>query len=215
MTSPDSPSRLEDLTREYSRFSRSAGGLAAACGGLMCLLSYLAGGLMPASPLLHTGLVLMPLLWLIAKQIMATRYYQRWGQVEEIETAQERQTRHVFTGFTALASLMIVVGALTGRAPLQLTPWSLTSVAYVVVVLSLPLIVWKWLRTPLDFVVGVFLLSQAALAFIGHTYPLWSTAVVFPFAALIMIAAGISDHRKFLKVRAEIRRIVQSRQVDE
>ena len=79
-------------------------------------------------------------------------------------------------------------------------------------VLALPWVVWRWLRSPLDFVVGVLLLCQAALALRGSSYALWSSAAVFPLAAVLMIGAGIRDHRAFLRIERSIRQLIQSQQ---
>lgn len=39
-----------------------------------------------------------------------------------------------------------------------------------------------------------------------------SSAVVFPVAALLLVAVRVRDHRKFLALRTEIRNLVPSRQ---
>lgn len=203
--------RLHELTREYSRYSRSAGGVSAVLGGALCLASYLAGGLLPMSRALQIGLVAIPLVWLLVKQGMARYYYQRLGQVEEIETPGERNTRLSITLGVALICLAVVTGFLSGETPLGDPAWDLRSVGFATLVVSAPIIGWYWLRNPLDLAVGVFLLCQAALAITGDRYSLWGSAVVFPAAALLLIVAGIRDHRKFLAVRTEIRNLVQSR----
>ncbi|MDZ4813170.1 MAG: hypothetical protein SGI99_11225 [Pseudomonadota bacterium] len=87
----DPTTRMEVLTREYSRFSRSAGGLSAVAGGVACIASYLLGALLPVTPGLRLVLVAMPLLWLVGKRWLAHRYYQRFGHVEELATPTERR----------------------------------------------------------------------------------------------------------------------------
>lgn len=204
--------RLHELTREYSRYSRSAGGLSAVLGGTLCLASYFAGGLLPMSPALQISLIAIPPVWLLLKQGMARRYYQRLGQVEEMVTAEERNLRLWITLGVALICLIVVAGFFSGASPLGLPAWDLRSVGFATLVAAAPIIGWYWLRTPLDLVVGVFLTCQAALAITGDRYSLWSSAVVFPVAALLLVAAGIRDHRRFLELRAEIRDLVNARQ---
>lgn len=206
----DHADQLQALTREYARFSHSAGGLAAVAGGVLCLASWLAGGLLPVTPVLQATLIATPLVWLILKQWMASRYYQRFGQAEERVPLSERRMRVVFAGFTALVSIAVVAGRWTDAA----APSGMTSVAYMLTVLAMPVVVWRWLRNPLEFAIGVFLMCQAALAFIGQSYPLWSGAAVFPVVALIMIGAGISDHRKFRGIEARIRELLSSPRVE-
>ncbi len=208
----DSPDRLHALTREYARYSQSAGGLAAVIGGGLCLTAYIAGGLLPMSTPLRIALVATPFLWLLLKQAMARHYYQRLGQVEQLTTPDERHIRLMLTTLTAAISIVVAATSLTGKTPFGTPSWDLRTAGYVSVVLSLPVIAWYWLRSPLELAVGAFLFCQAALAFGGSSYPLWSSAVVFPVAALLLIRAGARDHRKFLALRAEIRTLVKSRQ---
>ena len=206
---------LQELTRQYSRFSRSAGGLAAVGGGLLCLASFLVGGLLPAIPMVRGTLIAAPMLWLIAKQWMANRYYQRFGLVEELASDRERRIQRSFVGFAAVISFLVGAVTLAELVPFGIRRWDIVSSGYLLLVLLLPLVVWRWLRTPLDFIIGVFLLCQAALAIDGRSYPLWSSAAVFPVAALILIGIGIRDHRRFRAIEAEIRQLGQSRPVGE
>jgi predicted membrane metal-binding protein len=78
---------------------------------------------------------------------------------------------------------------------------------YLAVVVAMPVLAWLWLRTPLEFVTGIFLMCQAALAFNGSPYPLLSVAIVFPFAAVALIVAGVRDHRRFRDVTERIARL--------
>lgn len=211
----DAALRMQSLTHEYARYSRSAGGLSAVAGGGVCLVSYLAGALLPLRFELRLVLVALPLFWLFGKQWLAKHYYQRFGRVEELTTATERRWHRLFVGFTALVCL-IVVGSLFGRATVVAAPPpDAHGVAYGAVLLVLPVVVWRWLRTPLEFVVGVFLFCQAALAFVGRTYAIDLGTVVFPLASVALIAVGIRDHRRYLCLQAELRRLFASREVRE
>jgi len=83
---------------------------------------------------------------------------------------------------------------------------------YLAVVLVLLLVVWHWLRRPLEFIVGVFLLCQAALAFGGRSYGFSLGSAIFPIASIALIAAGLRDHHRFLRLQAELRSIIAARQ---
>jgi len=124
---------------------------------------------------------------------------------EEIEAPGERNTRLAITLGVALICLLVVAGFLSGKTPLGDPAWDLRSLGFAATLAAAPIIGWYWLRNPLDLVVGVFLFCQAALAITGDRYSLWSSAIVFPAAALLLVAAGVRDHRKFLALRAEIR----------
>ena len=207
----DSYSRIQAVTREYSRYSRSAGGLSAIAGGIACLASFLAGAVLPATIELRAALIAVPVLWLVAKQWLAHRYYQRFGQVEEQITSAERNFQRLFIAFTALISALIVGFVLARMAPMGRVPWDLRVFGSVMVVALLPVIVWRWLRTPLEFIVGVFLLCQAAVAFTGQTYGFGPTTVMFPLAAIALMVVGWRDHRRFLRLQMEMRAFVATR----
>ena len=203
---------LEELTRAYARYACSAGGLAAVAGGVLCIASYLLGGLLPPGAGVHGTLILIPLAWLLGKQYMASIYYQRFGRAEERETANEYNIRRMFVGFTVAACFVVGAGLIAGLQPIGNARWGIGSIANLLVIVSMPWVVWRWLRSPLDFVVGVFLLCQAALALRGETYALWSSAAVFPVAAAAMILGGIRDHLAFLRVERRIRQLRASQQ---
>lgn len=211
----DRSSRLQALTREYSRYSRSAGGLSAMAGGVACLASFLAGALLHATPALRVALIVLPVLWIVGKQMLAHRYYQRLGQVEEQVAPAERNFQRLLIGFTALVSAGVMGVVLSRLAPLGERAWDARAIGYLAVVVVLPLVVWRWLRTPLEFIVGVFLMCQAALAFTGQAYGVGPTTVVFPVAAIVLIAVGWRDHERFRRLQAEMRAFLAARQVVE
>jgi hypothetical protein len=198
---PDRLAELESVTREYARFSRSAGGLGSVLGGLLCLASYAAGGLLGTSGPVRVALIAIPLVWIVSKELIRRRYYQHLGAAEEQETRRERTGRVVTTAVTALISILVAIPVLArgDRA--------MDAAGYLSVVVAMPVVAWLWLRTPLEFVTGTFLMCQAALAFNGTAYPLLSVAVVFPFAAAGLIVAGVRDHLRFRRVTERIGRL--------
>jgi hypothetical protein len=192
---------VESVTREYARFSRTAGGLGSVLGGLLCLASYLAGGLLGTSGPVRVALVAAPLAWIAAKELMRRHYYQHLGRVDEGSTRRERNGRLARTTFVALVSIAVTAAVLA-------RPERGADVAgYLAVVAAMPVVAWLWLRTPLEFVTGTFLMCQAALAFTGNTYPLLGVATIFPFAAVGLIVAGARDHRRFRVLSARIRQL--------
>ena len=202
---------LESLTRDYARYSRSAGGLAAVLGGVFCLLAYLLGGLLPPTPALRVLLATLPLAWLLARQVMLRRYYQRLGHVEEQESAAECRTHRSCIGVALVVAVLVTVSALVRGT--HLSPGTM---GYLALLWLLVLAGWRWLRSPLDFVVGTFLFCQAALFCVGRGYPVIGTvaaavhpplallALLFPLAALLMIVRGVADHRRFLQLRERL-----------
>jgi hypothetical protein len=199
---------LESLTRDYARYSRSAGGLASVLGGVSCLLAYLLGGLLPSTPALRVVLAALPAAWLLARQVMAHRYYQRFGHVEEQEGAAECRTHRLCIGVTFVVALLLTVSALSHGTRL-----SSGQIGYLGLTWLLVLACWRWLRSPLDFIVGTFLFCQAALLCVGRGYPVVGSAaaaanpplallaLLFPLMVMLMIARGVADHRRFLQLR--------------
>lgn len=217
-TVEDSMSRLqelESLTRSYACFSRSAGGLGSVLGGALCLLSYFLGALLPLTPALQAGLIAIPFVWLLCKGWLVRRYYQRFGRAEEMQTKLERTLHRFYFGFALLISLVIAAFVL---AKLLSEPGTIAvgTVAYLVLILTIPVAAWFWLRSSLDFVIGVFLFCQASMISVGLAYPLIGMtettastglsliAVIFPLATCVAIYAGVAEHRQFSVLRARI-----------
>jgi hypothetical protein len=198
---PDRLAELESVTREYARFSRSAGGLGSVLGGLLCLASYAAGGLLGTSGPVRASLIAIPFVWIVCKELIRRHYYQHLGAAAEPESRRERNGRVVTTAVTALISIVIAAGVLARGDRLT------DAAGYLAVVVAMPVVAWLWLRTPLEFVTGIFLMCQAAVAFNGSAYPLLGVAIVFPFAAVALIVAGVRDHLRFRAVTERIARL--------
>jgi hypothetical protein len=209
---------LESLTRSYARYSRSAGGVSSVLGGVLCLLAYLGGPLLPATSLTRTMLIAIPAVWLLAKGWMMRHYYQRMGHVEQHETPQERRVH----GFGVAVTLLVAI-TVTTTIGIAARPhvWSLPAgtLGYLALVWLLVVAAWRWLRSPLDFIVGTFLFCQAAMISAGGFYPLIGTthtqqallmslvALMFPLAALALIAKGVAEHRQFRELRLRLEQL--------
>jgi hypothetical protein len=201
MLLPDRLAELEAVTREYARFSRSAGGLGSVLGGLLGLGSYAAGGLLGTSGPVRAALIAIPFVWIVCKELMRRHYYQHLGAAAEQETRRGRNGRVVTTAVTALVSVTVAAPVLARGDRVM------DAAGYLAVVVAMPVVAWLWLRSPLEFVTGTFLMCQAAVAFNGTAYPLLSVAVVFPFAAVALIVAGVRDHLRFRRVTERIGRL--------
>jgi len=211
---PQPLNEMEALTRSYARYSRSAGGLGSVLGGVLCLASYFTGALLPSTSAVSGALVAMPFVWLATKQWLAHSYYQRFGRVEEQETRTDRWTHRFCVAVSLAVALGITVFGLIGLG--NLPAGALAGLTgYLALLWLLPLAAWRWMRSATDFIVGVFLICQAALACVGQAYPMigvspdasWHltlTALMFPVVAVFMIAAGIRDHRRFQSLRQRL-----------
>jgi hypothetical protein len=198
---------LAILTRRYARFSRSAGGLASVLGGGLALVAYLAGALSAPEGLWgRLALASAPFVWIGAKEVLRRRYYQPLGRVEQPRTAYERRWHLGFTIFTAIVSVAVVAVVLwetvvRGRG---LPPAGV--LGYLAIVAVMPVLVWHFMKTPLEFIVGVFLVCQAALMLGGTSYALWEQPQA-PIAAVALVGLGIKQHLEFLSLRSELARL--------
>lgn len=210
------PSRLdelESLTRDYARYSRSAGGMASVLGGVFALLAWLGGGLLPFSTPLRVVLVALPLVWVVVRQVLMHHYYQRYGHVEEQAPRAVRITHGACVATVVVVAMAVTVSVLTRPQPLAAGDYG-----YLALVWLLAPVTWRWLRSPLDFIVGTFLFCQAAVMCAGFAYPVPGTAaaaanpamtvmtLMFPVAALVFIVHGVAEHRRF---RALCRRMAR------
>ena len=211
--------QMEELTRSYARYSRSAGGLSSVLGGVLCLIAYFAGPLLPSTALTRTVLIAIPAVWLLAKGWMTRCYYQRLGHVEQQETRQERGIHRFYVAAVVLVALVITAGFGTIAKQHAWSSLPVGMLGYLALLWLLVLATWRWLRSPYDFIIGVFLFCQAALASMGNHYPLIGTThtqetmlmslviLVFPLAALAMIAHGVVEHREFRLLQRQLEQL--------
>lgn len=197
--------QLSEVTRQYARFSRSAAGLGSVLGGVLTLVAYFVGALMPLTPWVRLILAATPLVWIGGKEVLQRRYYQRYGRVVEREGRGDRWWRIAWTAFVAVVSL-VIVGAVVHEA------WSrgdwaplgdVRLIGYLVFIGALPFLVWRYMRTAWEFIIGVFLMTQAAVVLVGGNYEL-GQQIQAPVVAVVLIGLGIREHLQF---RALLRRL--------
>jgi len=203
--------QLADLTRRYARFSRSAAGLASVIGGSLALMTYLLGALAPPDGWAgRLALAATPFVWIATKEILRHRYYQALGRVREVPSPSAERWHMGFTLFTAAVSAVVVVSVLWGVVMVPDDGPSPGQWGYLSIVAVMPWLVWRFMPTPLEFIVGVFLLAQAAMMLAGSHYALWEQPQL-PLAAVALMAVGLREHREFRRLRASLRRDGSSR----
>jgi len=205
--------KLEKLTRAYGRFSKDSMGLGHVLGGGLVFLS---------TYLLHMhihlgvfGRLLLgagPYAWILGKEWLREHYYQFSGRVQQPRRMWESVLLAMLTGATALCVMMAACFVIYGL--MQDFSWrlALSGLAYVVLLLPLPFTVWRYLRAPYEFVVGVFLFTLSAILLSGTPLAAHGRAgIVYLFAdlvlvvALVMVLVGFVEHMEFLKLRRKIR----------
>lgn len=201
---PPSPAALEarlaaveDLTRRYARYSRTAGGLATTLGGALAAGVSLCAGLATLAPWQRVLLAAAPLAWLLAKELLRRRLYQRRGTVREALTPFARRLHVGLTAAVAVIALAVVgfVG------PRVLTHPTAGGAAYLAYVAALPVVAWFFLWTAEELIVGVFLFCQGAIVAAGGGVTLArGPLVVF----VVAIVVGLVEHARFRRLEREL-----------
>lgn len=194
---------LRKLTREYAKFSRDSAGLGHVLGGsLVFLLVYL---LSRDSLSSWVGFLLgtTPLLWIIFKEWLHKNYYQSGGLVTQ------RARRWHDSAVAILAALFATAIVATLLAYRLNEHWTLTlglnTGVCVALLAGMPLIAWRYLRAPYEFVTGIFLLVLSAFLLSGNlqiaTRFARALGIVAVLVAIVMVLAGYAEHMRFLKLR--------------
>ena len=196
--------RLQQLTERYASYTRSAGGLSTLLGSVLCLVMFTLGLTVALDQTARNLLTLLPLLWLLAKELLRRYYYQRAGAVgERISTSQNRQHLGA-TLFTALICALIIGAGIVKFGIDGLLSLPAPRQAYFLIALLMPIVVWRWLWSSSDYVIGVLLLCQAAVIVAGSHYKADWLGLYIVVMSLIYLYVGWKEHREYLQLRAEL-----------
>jgi len=208
---------LENLTREYAQFSKNAVGLGHVLGGGLLFLSVYLLHHIQLGILGRLLLGAAPFAWIFGKDWLREHYYQFSGRVTQRRKVWESVLQALLTGVMAFISLTatgFVIYTLLKSFSWWLVP---SSLVYVALLLAMPFVVWRYLRAPYEFVVGVALFALSAILLSGS--PLAGTpraAVVRGFTvlaevvALVMVLVGFVEHMEFLKLRRKMRALKEA-----
>ncbi len=192
--------QLQHLTETYAKFSRSAAGLGNVVGAVMCLLIFLGAGLFDLSFPFRVAIGLSPIVWIVLKELLKRRYYQRFGRVSARTNASERAWHIGLTAFVSLVSLAVSLFVLNSVA----LRWSeaplvtlLGILGYLAWMISLPVLVWFFMRGTEEWFVGAMLIYQAAVILAGSSYELVWSNLYIPFLLLYGLLAGVVQHREY------------------
>lgn len=136
---------------------------------------------------------------------MRRAYYQRHGHVSEVLSAEERRSHVILTGITALISLFILVSFFVAKGTRLAEASAWQQAGYLAFVVALPVLVWFFMRTTEEYLVGVLLVCQAAVLLAGGNYELeWQNAY-FPLFAAFAVVAGFRQHSTYLRLERQLR----------
>lgn len=210
--SPKGLKELKILTQQYGRFSKDAVGLGHVLGGGLLFLSVYLVHHIQLGVIGRLLLGAAPFGWIFAKEWLRKNYYQFSGRVIQRRRVWEKPLQALLAGVMALIGLAatgFVISSLLEGFSLRLL---LTSLVYVALLLAIPFIVWRYLRAPYEFVVGVALFLFSAILLSGS--PLTGTPrailvrgfmALAEIVALVMVPVGLVEHAKFLKLRRKMR----------
>ena len=145
----DEVHRLAALTERYARFSLSAAGLGNVVGGFLVLVTYLIGALTPpSSPWGRLALASAPLLWILTKELLRRRYYQRLGAVHQVWDRGDRRWHIALTVFSTLIALFVVGSVLFAARQEPGRLLEAGAVGYLIFIAALPFLTWKGRKLP-------------------------------------------------------------------
>ena len=198
----DRSNRYQRLTAEYARYATNAAGLGIVAGGALALAAYIAHGWAPLSGWGRALLALSPVVWIVVKELLRRRLYQRYGRVRPAAERGEERWHRFRTLFVAGVSVLVLVTVAPRlwSEPARLWP----TLLYLTFVAALPALVWWFMRSSEEFIIGVFLVCQAAVASGGGHYAPSAANAVFLLAAAVGIGVGLSQHRAFRRLEREL-----------
>ncbi len=189
------------LAQEYASYSQSRNGLGNVLGGVAGLLVYLTGVLL--GPGLPTAIITIGLTiaWLIGKEVIRRRVYRTFGDARERWSPVQRRLHIGLTAFVALVALgiwgLFLVKGQVGNP----RGWP-----YLAFIAAMPFITWLYLRTPYEFIIGVFLVCASAVTSAGGAYGLSAWYAWFvPICAALMLVLGVQEHRRYAALTAQLR----------
>jgi len=196
--------RLQALSEQYARYSRSAGGLSSVFGGLLCLTMFGIALTMELNQSAKVLLAAAPLFWLASKELLRRYYYQRAGAALDKLSVNQHRLHNGLTAFVGLVTLLILAAGFWkfGLAGFLALPWP--KLSYFLIVAAMPLVVWRWLWSSSDFIVGVSMICQSALIIAGSHYQFDFLGAYMIFAGLFSLLLGIKEHRDYLQLRREL-----------
>ncbi|MFO7323286.1 MAG: hypothetical protein DIU68_016270 [Chloroflexota bacterium] len=204
--------RRQQLSEAYASYSQTRGGLGKVLGGVVGLVVILAGTLLGGG-VVTAGLTIgATLVWLLGKELIRARFYRPLGEVKEVWPDEKRREHLLFTGFVALISAGVAAFIIFNVGINNPGNW-----IYLAFVVLMPVLTWRYLRTPLEFIVGVFLLSACAVHGAGGAYSLApedfsleamsKVAPAWPafIGAVVLIGVGLREHRYFQELTSRLK----------
>jgi hypothetical protein len=202
---PEKFEKLQHLTREYSRFSRSATGLGSVLGGAMALAICLLGAFTDPPMWARAWLAAALPFWFLGKSWIRDHYYQRHGGVTQAldpaGLAIERVSQGAAGGIAAV--LLLICGCLIVASPQKIDALPLFNKAALIVSPLAGMLLCRRINTPLEMLVTVNLLVQTIILSSGGVFGWKQQGAMFVWAGLLVVI-GLHEHSRFRQVEAQL-----------
>jgi hypothetical protein len=191
---------VQRLTRDYASYTRRRSGLGNVLGGMITLIVTVLLLLSTPNHLLALAAPGLTLIWLVGKELLRTFLYVPFGKATERWSAplQRYQLLRACLGILLLTGIMLTV-IVHQRLAFQHW-WPL-----LVFLLVTPWIAWRYLRSWIEYLLGLFLLLASALTSIGQSGEVRFTLFVAFLLALLGILLGLAEHLRFRLLVDEMR----------
>ncbi|HZR41353.1 MAG TPA: hypothetical protein VFB12_14625 [Ktedonobacteraceae bacterium] len=188
---------VQRLTRDYASYAHRRGGLGNVLGGLVMLAVVLLILLSKADLLIALITPGLMLSWLVGKELLRSYLYTPLGRATERRSVamQWFHLLRVCLGVLLLGGIAVSVVIQRSLAFHQWWP-------LLVFLLLTPWIAWRYLRSGIEYLLGLFLLLVSLLASIGSD--MRSYVVVALLLAFLSILLGLYEHLRFRSLVKEV-----------
>jgi MFS family permease len=207
---------VQSRVRDYARYSQSRNGLGTTVGGIIGIAVYLINGFLGHTLLTIILTFALTICWLLGKEMIRARWYRPFGRAQEIWPTKKRQSHRIVVAIVTLFLLFVWIFFLQKLFIINSLAWLIALFALVFMLVT-PWIIWRYLRTDDEFIIGIYLLLSCMVTSVGsafaftNIYSLLGT-LLFPLIGIGMIAKGFQEHSAFLALKTQL--IPQEDQVD-
>lgn len=189
---------VQRLTRDYASFAWRRSGLGNVLGGAIGLAVFAIS--LGSGPGLLTAALAVTLTasWFVGKEVIRARLYRPFGRASEGWPDSER--RQHLVGVRLLAAALALFAAFLAARGEVTNP---AAWPYLLFCAATPVLVWRFLRTQNEALVGVYLLFDCAICCSGHAPPALAL-LCLPVTALALIGSGLGEHRRFRRLAAQL-----------
>lgn len=198
---------VQQIVQDYASYSQSKNGLGTALGGLIGIIVYLINIFSGHSNLVVVLTIGLAACWLIGKEIIRRRLYRSFGEAQEVWSAERRRS-HLIS--VSIVTLLMFGVWLFFLLKLPSTSWNWFALLFTFLILAIsPWVMWRYLRTLDEFVIGVFLLVVCIVTSVGNVFQPGSIegllgTFLFPLTGLGMILKGLKEHLDYRKLVARL-----------